>query len=103
MTYEKTRKKLTYEKVSYSERSENHKGETEDGKEKRKGKGKRLVTKCKYIYYVTRTYGPVDPPYGQNGREMKIIKCTIYVILIAQCTVIFILLFQKYSLEIYYL
>lgn len=55
----------------------------EDGKEKRNGKGGRLVIKFQCIYYVTRTFSSVDlPSYRVKGREIKITKITVYFIVI---------------------
>lgn len=55
----------------------------EDGKEKRNGKGDRLVIKFKCIYYVIRTFSSVAlSSYRVKGREIKITKLTIYFIVI---------------------
>lgn len=55
----------------------------EDGKEKRNGKGDRLVIKFKCIYYVIRTFSSVDlSSYRVKGREIQITKLTIYFIVI---------------------
>ena len=74
--------------------SETPRGETaEDEKEKRNGKGERLVTKFKCIYYVTSTCNSVDLPHGLKGREIEITKLTIYFIMIVQCIISLLLLF----------
>ena len=51
----------------------------EDGKEKRNGKGGRLVIKFQCIYYVTRTFSSVDlSSYRVKGREIKITKFNLF-------------------------